>query len=64
MIRETDSTWRAEVVPDPDALLREPGSVIATADAGILDRCGAWVNLAREIVEAEVPGAFVAKLVS
>ena len=62
MIRETDPTWTAEVVADPDAVLREPGPVVATADAGILDRCGPWVNLARAIVENGVPGAFLADL--
>jgi hypothetical protein len=54
--------WEAEVVPDPDKLLAVPGGPIATADAGILDRCGPWVNLARLLVEAGVPGAFVVDL--
>ena len=54
--------WEAEVVPDPDKILAIPGDPIATADAGILDRCGAWVNLARLLVEAGVPGAFVVDL--
>ena len=38
-----------------------PGDPIATADAGILDRCGPWVDLARLLVET-VPGAFVVDL--
>jgi hypothetical protein len=54
--------WEAEVVPDPDKLLAEPGDPIASADAGILDRGGHWVNLARLLVEAGVPGAFVVDL--
>jgi hypothetical protein len=54
--------WEAEVVPDPDATLATPGHPIATADAGILDRCGPWVNLARLLVEAGVPEAFVVEL--
>jgi hypothetical protein len=54
--------WQADVVPNPDALLVIPGVVIATADAGILDRCGAWINLARLLVEAAVPGVFVVDL--
>ncbi len=62
MIRETDPEWSAEVVPDPDALLVQPGGVVATADAGILDRCGEWVSLARHVVEEAVPGAFVVDL--
>ncbi len=62
LIRAVDVNWNAEVVPDPDALLAMPGDPIATADAGVLDRCGAWVNVARLIVEAGVPGAFVVDL--
>ena len=62
MIRETDPGWSAEVVPDPDAELIVPGTIIATADAGVLDRCGEWVSLARILVEEPVPGAFVVDL--
>ena len=54
--------WAAEVVPDPDPLLIRPGDAVATADAGVLDRCGPWVNLARLLVEAGVPGASVLDL--
>ncbi len=54
--------WEAEAVADPDKLLAEPGDPIASADAGILDRSGSWVNLARVLVEAGVPGAFVVDL--
>lgn len=62
MVRAVDPGWSAEVVPDPDRLLVQPGDVVATADAGVLDRCGAWVNLARAVVAAGVPGAFVVDL--
>ena len=62
MIRAADPSWRAEVVPDPDPLLALPGEPVATADAAVLDRCGAWFNLARALVEAAVPGAFVVDL--
>lgn len=62
MIREVDPGWSAEVVPDPDPVLRLPGPAVATADSGVLDRCGPWINLARLIVDAEVPGAFVVDL--
>lgn len=54
--------WDAEVVPDPDPLLAAADVTVATADSGILDRCGPWVNLARSLVEAGVPGAVVIDL--
>lgn len=62
LIRATESTWLATVVPDPDPLLRRPGDPVATADAGILDHAEAWVNLARALVTAGVPGANVVDL--
>jgi len=62
MIRSVSSNWSAEVVADPDPILAAPGDPVVTADSGVLDRCGAWVNLARDIVETGAPGAFVADL--
>lgn len=62
MIRAVDPSWIAEVVPDPDRLLVLPGDPVVTADAGILDRCGAWINLARPIIGDAIPGAFLAEL--
>jgi hypothetical protein len=49
LIRAVDPAWSADVVPDPDAALTTPGPVVATADAGVLDRCGEWVSLARAV---------------
>ncbi len=62
LIRSVDPAWSTDVVPDPDAALAAPGPAVATADAGVLDRCGEWVSLARAVVEAGVPGAFVVDL--
>jgi hypothetical protein len=62
MIRAVGSGWSAGVVTDPDAVLVTPGPVAATADAGVLDRCGEWVSLARALVEAGVPEARVVDL--
>jgi len=43
-------TWQVELVHDPDADLIQSDEIVATADSGILDLCGNWFNLAREIV--------------
>lgn len=66
IIREIAGTrpWTAACVPDPDVLLRpgarldgeetggEPADFVAvTADAGVLDRCGAWCDLASAVTD-------------
>ena len=43
--------WRVELVLDPDKPLGAArGDLVATADSVILDACGLWLNLAREVV--------------
>ncbi|MBC8069733.1 MAG: DUF5616 domain-containing protein, partial [Deltaproteobacteria bacterium] len=37
--------WTVEVLFHPDKYLRESPDVAATADAGVLDACGAWIDL-------------------
>ena len=63
MIREVNSAWQTEVVADPDAVLVQPGDLVASADSMILDNCGEWVSLARAIVEVGVSQAWVIDLV-
>lgn len=57
--------WRVELAADPDrilcgrlirceagpALALPADAVIATADSAVLDDCGPWLNLAREVIE-------------
>ncbi len=62
LIREVNPDWIAEVVPNPDAVLVQPGDLVASADSMILDNCGEWVSLARALVDAGVPDAFVTDL--
>jgi hypothetical protein len=54
--------WSAEVVPDPDKILIQPGKLVVSADFAIFDRCGRRVNLAKMLVGAGVPTAFVVDL--
>ena len=46
--------WDVELLPDPDAELRRCSDVVATADAGILDDCDRWFNLACEVVKTRI----------
>lgn len=55
-------TWRVELVHNPDMELAQSESIIATADSGILDLCGAWFNLARETAERHVEGAWIVRV--
>jgi hypothetical protein len=52
--------WQVEVVRNPDAVLRATTETIASADGAVLDHCGRWVNLARAIVSAHIPQAWIA----
>lgn len=66
LIEETGSArgcpWTVSLVPDPDRLLAGRAELVVSADSGVLDRCGAWLNLARFVVERRVPNAWVLAL--
>ena len=44
-------SWTVHVVDDPDSVLRDTDAIVASADSGVLDHTGSWVNLARAAVE-------------
>ena len=54
--------WQVQLVVDPDYILSRTPKVIATADSVILDRCERWANLARQIIRAHVPDAWMIEL--
>jgi hypothetical protein len=54
--------WSVELVDNPDAVLVESAEIVASADSIILDRCTRWFNLAREIVQQQIPAAVVIDL--
>ena len=51
--------WRAELADDVDGVLVQSQAVVASADCGILDRCGGWCNLAYEVIHRRVLTAYV-----
>jgi hypothetical protein len=55
-------SWSVEIVPDPDRVLCESGSIVCSADSVILDAAKRWFNLAREVVSLGVPDARVVQL--
>jgi len=54
--------WEIELVQNPDRILSETPHLIATADSEILDHCGRWVNLARAVIEQQIPRAAIVDL--
>lgn len=60
--REHGWTWDVELVTNPDPLLVHSPAVVATADSVILDGCDRWLNLARLVIETDVPHARVVNL--
>lgn len=51
--------WEVNLVFNPDKLLAESASIIATSDSVILDRCQRWTNLVRHIVTEHIPESWV-----
>ena len=68
MVRERTERMAAEWIVEPvdqvDRLLAESERIVVTADSAILDRCRAWFNLARHLVEGEIPEAWIVDLSS
>ena len=66
LILETAKTnsWDMEVelAFSPDHVLSRTANIVASSDGIILDRCAAWVNLARQIILERVPAAHIVDL--
>lgn len=59
MAAERDWPWEVRLVASPDRALIQSRHIVASADSGILDRCGLWFNLAREVVAATIAEAWI-----
>jgi hypothetical protein len=57
-VLEADNQWRIELVESPDSVLAAARNPVVTSDSGILDRCSGWVNLAAQMVEERIAGAW------
>ncbi|MHC4664902.1 MAG: DUF434 domain-containing protein [Planctomycetota bacterium] len=49
--------WEIELLPSPDFELARTDLTVVTSDSAVLDRCKTWVNLARAVIEQELPRA-------
>jgi len=61
-IRDRSSSWRVELVPDPDPVLARSGDPVATADSVVLDAPVRWFNLARHVVETRTDAPWIVDL--
>ena len=61
-VADRHPVWTVELTHHTDRVLSEYPEVVATADSAILDRCREWVNLARHVVEASIPNAWIVDL--
>ncbi len=66
LLRETAAqrgwAWEAELVPDPDVVLKESRHVVVSADSQILNHAPRWCNLAGAILDAGCPDAWIIDL--
>lgn len=61
---EQGLAWQAQLDNDPDPVLGSQFNLVVSADAVVLDRVGAWANLARWIIEREIPDAWRVPMVA
>ena len=61
-VRGAVPPWTVELVDQVDRVLATGGDLVATADSGIIDCAGQWLNLARAIVERSIPDAWLVDL--
>lgn len=54
--------WEIELRTHVDPGLAASDAVVASADSWVLDRCGAWVDLPRAVLEARAPHAWLLDL--
>jgi hypothetical protein len=62
MARSKGWNMEVEVVFSPDHVLSHTEHVVASSDGIILNRCTAWLNLAREIIIHRIPAAHIINL--
>lgn len=54
--------WTIELADHPDQRLATRDTPVVTTDSWILDRCPAWINLARDLIATRIPAAWILDL--
>ncbi|UCF33556.1 MAG: DUF434 domain-containing protein [Phycisphaerales bacterium] len=58
VLQERSAEWEVELVDSPDRALAAFDGLVASSDSWVLDQCGAWVNLAARVINANAPDAW------
>lgn len=59
IVADRKPPWRIDLTDRTDALLIHSPHVVASADSAVIDGCTEWINLARLVVEASIPDAWI-----
>jgi hypothetical protein len=62
VLSQRSAAWEVELVDSPDRSLAAFEGPVASSDSWVLDRCGAWVNLAAYLINANAPDAWIVDL--
>lgn len=62
IVAQHSPPWVVQLTDQTDKTITEANAIVATADSAILDRCERWVNLARLVVESQIPDAWIVDL--
>ena len=54
--------WTVELVRDPDAELVQTDAIVASADSQVIGGAACWLNLARLVVETQIPAPWIVDL--
>lgn len=55
-------SWNVELPFNPDSVLISSEGIVASSDAGVLDRCGEWTNLFQHCLERSLKESWVVDL--
>lgn len=62
LAQKNNWNWEVKLLLSPDAELKKTGLIVASSDSVVLDGCGFWINLAREIIRNKLSSSKVIDL--
>ncbi len=59
---QNEWNWRVDMVLSPDHILAESDDIVVSTDSAILDRDIRWTNLAADVIDSNIPDAWMVDL--